>query len=104
MRSVCALFAGIGLTFASLTAAAVSCSSGVFGSGFLPAGPFGTAGRVPLICGLPASQNPVVGAMDEEDRLRNDQLKDWRRILSHKPSTTAPPDHDPNIEIIAPKE
>lgn len=92
MKAAQVLLAGLLLSTASLSATASPCSPERFTSGFLPAGPHSTGGRVPIICGLPASQNPVAGTTEDQERMRKAQIKDWSRILNEKTSAAHPRD------------
>jgi len=52
-------------------------------AGFLPAeGVRGiSGGSAAIICGLPASQNPILGASDQHARKRAVQRNEWARSL-----------------------
>lgn len=84
MKAAQVPLAGLLLATASLSATATPCSPEPFTSGFVPAGPHSMGGRLPIICGLPASQSPVAGITEDHKRLRKAQIKDWSRILNKK--------------------
>jgi len=62
----------------AVTMAAHDCFPMSGNTSFLPSkyGGFGS-----VICGLPRSQNPILGSGEEQERRRTDQLAAWSRSL-----------------------
>jgi hypothetical protein len=82
-RSLCACaFMALALISAGAMAAQ-PCISSAGNAGFLPGngGLGGNGGYRSIICGLPASQNPVIGAGAEQERKRAEQRAAWSRSL-----------------------
>lgn len=71
-------------------------------AGFLPgnAGLGGHGGYGSIICGLPASQNPVLGAGAEQERKRAEQRAAWARMLKEGQQATPVKTQTINQEFI----
>lgn len=50
----------------------------------------GLPGQAPIICGLPASQNVVLGAGEDAQRARVAQQREWKETLEKSGKPTAP--------------
>jgi len=87
---------------ATFAQGAIQCSPVQITGGFLPSTQGGTRGRIPIICGLPASQNPVLGNSSHHDRLRKEQIKEWSRIIDRSPPPSKPQADSDVIEVADP--
>jgi len=81
---------------------AVPCPPAQFTYGFLPSASGGSGSRIPVICGLPASQNPVLGKSSHHDRLRKEQIKEWSRIIDRSPPPPKPQADSHVIDVADP--
>ena len=104
MKAAGFVLSGMLMFLGSLSASASTFLPKALGSGFSPLGNgrYDLGLPIPIICGLPASKNPVAGTWRDHERLRKEAMEHWSRIQGQKSSTTRPKDESLVTNTVAP--